>query len=59
MSAFGTKQTSVRVGSTSAFGGKAGIIGPEGQCPLMTQSGHQPRHLLSFLARHYVVVSVG
>jgi hypothetical protein len=24
----------------SAFGGKAGTIGPEGQCPLLTQSGH-------------------
>jgi hypothetical protein len=26
--------------SMSAFGGKAGIIGPEGQCLLLTQSGH-------------------
>jgi hypothetical protein len=25
----------------SAIGGKADIIGPEGQCLLLTQSGHQ------------------
>jgi hypothetical protein len=24
-----------------SFGGKAGIIGPEGQCLLLTQSGHR------------------
>jgi hypothetical protein len=24
-----------------AFGGKAGIFGPEGQCLLLTQSGHR------------------
>jgi hypothetical protein len=30
------------------FGGKAGIIGPEGQCLLLTQSGHRPvRHWTS------------
>jgi hypothetical protein len=28
------------IASMSAFGGKAGIFGPEGQCLLMTQSGH-------------------
>jgi hypothetical protein len=27
-------------GHNVSFAGKAGIIGPEGQCPLLTQSGH-------------------
>ena len=27
-------------GLNVSFGGKAGIIGPEGQCLLLTQSGH-------------------
>jgi hypothetical protein len=28
-------------GHNVSFGGKAGIIGPEGQCLLLTQSGHE------------------
>ena len=40
MSAIGTKRTCRIAPQMSAFGGKADIVGPERQCPLLTQSGH-------------------